>query len=605
VANPTSFHVASRAPSADEFGISLQARLVQSARANSHRIAVIDPERELSYADLLGLSAQLATHIVAQPGIAPPRVALLFDQDARYVVALVAVLRAGCTYVPLDPRRGHDWNADVLRRTGCELVLSSREHAGMAGEFELPVEIVDLAEIALHDTGICVQSAPDSIACIYSTSGTTGEPKAVCDVHRNLLHNSWRYAHSLEASPDDRMSLIQAPIFSGTQSTIFMGLLSGAALCCFDVAARGLRHLPDWLVGSRVTMFHSVPSIFRTLARPGLRYDDIRLVRIEGDQATHEDVRVLRAHFHDDCVMVNGLGATECGLVRQYFVTRDTAVVPGNLPLGRPVPDMEVAVLDDRGQPCAPKQAGEVVVTSRYLAAGYLGDDARTKARFRDGAGRRRSYHTGDVGYLDDDGLLWLHGRSDRLVKIHGITVSLDAIEGELTQLSNIDRALVASHADADANAILVAYLMCKPSARPPLEDMRRAIAERLSPEQRPARIMWLEELPVTIDGKVDRSALPAPTGERPDMATRYVAPRSGTERTLAQIWQRILGIAPIGVHDDLIALGCDSIAIVQCANRVRSAMRAELRVAAFFDQPTIEAIARTLEDDLETATRK
>lgn len=584
---------------------SLQSIITESFQANFDRLAVMDPKIRLSYSDLAGHSAKTAEQIVEVTQGAPARVALMFSQDASYIVALIATLRAGCTFVPLDPRRGLGWNQDVVTRTACTLLLCSEMYAEFANGLGVPTQVVRLPKFAPLDDGMCISRASDDVACIYSTSGTTGSPKAVCDLHRNITHNAWRYSHSLSTTPDDRLSLIQAPIFSGTQSTIFMGLITGSTLCCFDVTSLNLGGLSSWLRDSRVTMFHSVPSIFRTLAIDDVVYDDIRLVRIEGDRATHEDVQVLRSHFRKDCVMVNGLGATECGIVRQYFINPDTIVGDGDLPVGCSVPDMDVTIIDESGALCAPGQSGEILITSKYLAQGYLDDERNTRAKFGDNDDGLRSYKAGDIGHIDKDGLLWIRGRDSRQVKIKGETVDLNEIELALKRLPIISGVLVDAHTDDHDITSIAAYLVPKDEQKPTLETMRLAITETLDSHLRPTHLIWLDRLPLSIDGKVDRKSLPRPTGVRPDMETRYVAPRSEIERALADIWQSILGIEPVGVFDDVMMLGCDSLSIVHFANRVKTILGVSINIASVFRRPTIAEIAGSIENELETSSEE
>jgi acyl-coenzyme A synthetase/AMP-(fatty) acid ligase/aryl carrier-like protein len=307
----------------------------------------------------------------------------------------------------------------------------------------------------------------------------------------------------------------------------------------------------------------------------------------------------LREHFAPDCQLVNGLGATECGLVRQFFVNAQTTVAAGDLPLGHAVADMEVSILDDAGQPVGPGTPGEVAVTSHYLAAGYLGRPDLTAAKFKTLPDGRRRYLTGDVGSLDAAGCLRLSGRRDHQIKVNGVTVSLADIEAALIDLPYVAHGLMAQRFERSERGVLVAYLVPlgdeQTQPRPGLQQVREHLSARLPAHLLPAAVVWLDELPVSIDGKVDRAALPAVTQERPDLEHAFVPPGTRIERTLARIWQQVLGLAPIGLHDDLLMLGSDSISLVQAANMIRSELGAEVDVAAFFAEPTIEAMALSI----------
>ena len=348
-------------------------------------------------------------------------------------------------------------------------------------------------------------------------------------------------------------------------------------------------------------MFHSVPSIFRTLERDGNNYRSIRLVRLEGDQPTDRDVQVFRNSFNKDCKLVVGLGATECGLIRQHFINFDDGVVPGPLPMGKAVRDMDVSIRDGAGAPLPTGCNGDVWVTSQYLAEGYLDDEERTQDRFPISPDGVRSYRTGDLGSMDEDGLLWLHGRNDRQVKIRGETINLSDIETALSKLPFVAQALASTMTDEHGEVFLTAHLLADDDERRSIESVRAAMANLLPEYLVPSRVAWLDQLPLTQDGKLDRNALSAVTS-RPEMDTPYIAPRTETERAVADIWQDILGVSPLGVFDDLFSFGIDSLKIVRFADFARRRLHTRIRLASLYEKPTVadiaEMIASSQEDD-------
>ena len=192
--------------------------------------------------------------------------------------------------------------------------------------------VVDETE---HGRNPGIKSSPEDVAYVFFTSGSTGKPKGVYDSHRNVLHNVLRYTNTLRISPADRLSLVQSPAFSGTVSTLFSALTNGASVFPFCLRERGIRAMGRWLLDQHLTIYHSVPSIFRSMVdvEPG-PFTDVRVIRLEGDRATWHDVSLSRRHFADECVLVNGLGLTEAGLVRQFFVDRGTTIEEGVLPVG-------------------------------------------------------------------------------------------------------------------------------------------------------------------------------------------------------------------------------------------------------------------------------
>ena len=276
--------------------------------------------------------------------------------------------------------------------------------------------------------------SPDAAACIYYTSGSTGEPKGVLDTHRNVLHNVMRYTNSLGIGADDRLTLLQGPAFSGAVSSLFGALLNGAAVFPFDVPREGADRIAPWLARHGLTMYHSVPALFRRVATAGQALSALRVVRLEGDLAVPQDVELFQTRCEPGTVLVNGLGATECGLVRQYVVDHETSLTGGTVPIGYPVEDMEVLLLDPEGQPAAAGEVGEIVVRSLYLAAGYWDRPDLTDVAFRPSPGGRglRLYRTGDMGRMAADACLEHLGRRDQQVKIRGERVDVESIQAAL-----------------------------------------------------------------------------------------------------------------------------------------------------------------------------
>ncbi len=559
--------------------------------------AITDPEHTFNYRQLDAASNAIARSL-RESGVRPgDRTALLFDQSAWLAAAILGVLKAGGAYVPLDPQRTPDWSRSMLGHAGCERILYAPRHREFAGSLvpngpmALPVD-----SRWTEYSGPVVDAAidPDSTACIYFTSGSSGRPKGVCDSHRNVLHNVLRYTNSLHIAAHDCLSLIQSPVFSGTMSSLFGALLNGASLASFDAQRWGLDGLADWIRMQNVTIFHSVPAIFRKLTRGEARYPRVRLIRLEGDQSTGKDFRLFCRHFPDDSILVNGLGSTECGLVRQYFMDKKSPEPVGVIPLGWPVADMEVLIVNEAGDEIPPGQIGEIAVRSRYLAQGYLNQAELTRERFRESGdlSGARIYRTGDLGALGGDGCLEHRGRKDEQHKIAGQHVDLAAVEAALEEIPGIRDAVAHTRADGSRGPYLAAYLVASGPKRPSLESVTERLAESLPPAMVPARMVWLEAIPLSADGKVDRRSLPEPAAKRPALETPFAAPRDTCEMQLARLWEELLGIRPVGIRDGFFHLGGDSLLAMALADRIQRNFGVSIGIAAIFELPTVEQMA-------------
>ena len=571
----------------DEIERSLCARFAAQVAAHHSCLAVRDSERSLTYGELDRWANAIARAVLDESGDRLEPVALMFAQGATSIAAILGVLKSGRAYVSLDPADPRA--AQVVESLNAALVLTDAEHreAAFAVARDRPVMVFDGIGSA-DDPGI--EQPADALAYVYFTSGSTGRPKGVCDSHRNVLHNVLRYTNTLGIAPTDRVSLIQSPSFSGTVSTLFGALLNGAAVFPFRLDRRGVRGLARWIRDEHVTIYHSVPAIFRALlGSDGGRFPDVRLVRLEGDRATSLDVELHRLHFESDSILVNGLGLTETGLVRQFVVARETAVEQGVLPVGYGVRDMDVLIVDDHADEIPHGVHGEIAVRSRYLALGYWDDPELTSERFLQ-SGEARTYLTGDLGRIRDDGCLEYLGRRDGGLKILGNRVEPAEVEAELVRLPGVKEAAVTSQEGRRGEGRLVAFLVGDDGHAPSASDVRTALEQRLPSYMVPSTVCVIDELPLGASGKVDRRALPdvpIHTGAR--LAT------SDIERLVARVWEDVLDVRPIGRDDGFFELGGDSLAAAEIVGCLENETGTSLPVSVFAGFPTVAGLADAL----------
>ncbi len=532
------------------------------------------------------------------PGNEP--VVLLLPQAICQVAAVLGALKAGKIYVPLDPTHPAPRLADAIGDSGARLVLTTAEHAplarAVAGEAALLLAEALDGNDADAAPGLLV--APEASAYIFYTSGSTGRPKGVLDTHRNVLHNVRRYTHTLHLAADDRLTLLQGPAFSGAVSSLFGALLNGAACFPIDVAREGPDRVPAWLAAEGITVYHSVPALFRQVAPHGAALPALRLVRLEGDGASRRDLELFQRHFARDCVLVNGLGATECGLVRQFFFTPAHPLPEGVVPIGEAVEDMEIALVGEDGRPVPSGTVGEITVRSRYLAAGYWRRPELTAERFQE-AGTEpglRVYRTGDAGRLRANGVLEHLGRLDGLAKVRGQRVEVAEVETAMLTLPGVAEAAVTVREDMPGESRLVAYLV--PGAASLAHDQRACagtLAGLLPDYMVPSAFVTLSRLPLSDNRKVDRRALPSPGAARPALDTPVVPPRTGDETTLAGLWRVALRLEEIGVEDDFFDLGGDSLLAATMLARVLDVFRVEIALSDFVARPTVAALAKRI----------
>ena len=576
---------------------SIPERFARQVARHAGRLAVQCGEHRLSYGELACASDRFAARLLEErpPGAEP--IALLLGQSVAMVVAILGVLKAGKLYVPLDPAAPAAELDRQLDHSQAKLLVAEAATAAIATHHATAERLVLVCDLEADDelAHVEVEIGPDDHAYIFYTSGTTGAAKGVVDSHRNVLHNVMRYTNTLRIGPDDRLTLLQAPHFSGAVSSLFGALLNGAAVFPLDLQRQSIGQIARAIAEHEITIYHSVPAIFEQVARTGLRFPALRLIRLEGDQATRRHVELFKQAFGRSCTLVNGLGATETGLTRQLFVDHDTTIEGHALPLGYATPDMETRILDEAGREVTNDEIGEVAIESRYLAVGYWRDPARTAAAFTPVGDGRRRYRTGDLGRLRADGCLEYLGRRDLRTKLHGRWLDVDAIEAALQALDGVDDAVVEAREVGGGSVQLVAYVVPAEGVAPTPGSLRRSLAERLPAEAIPARFVVLAALPLNANFKVDRAALPPPDPARPALDTPFAAPRDPIELELAAIWCEVLGLERVGIHDPFFELGGDSLAALRVVHLIEERIEAGLPVSALLEAATIALMAERL----------
>jgi amino acid adenylation domain-containing protein len=587
---------------------SITQRFEQQVQQRPEKAAVKFQDRWVAYDELNQTANRLARVLPRSYSGQLMPVAILVDQGITLIVAILAVLKAGLIYAPVDRRQPEALLAKTLvDLEPCAILTDGRnvDTVEALSHDSYPVINAEADRSNLCGDNLDLPISPDAAAYVFYTSGSTGEPKGVLDSHRNVLHNVMRYTNSLGFSPEDRMSLVQHSSFSGTVSTIFGALLNGAAVFPFDLDRDGLAAIAAWAQRERITIFHSVPSIFRQLAADYEPFPELRLIRLEGDKATAQDIKIFQKTFADSCILVNGLGVTECGLLRQIFIDKRTSLAGHVVPVGYQVEDMEVQVIDESGDEVPAGKIGEVVVRSPYLALGYWRKPELTAEKFdRDRSGVC-TYRTGDLGAMSLDGCLDHLGRKDLRTKIGGNNVDMANLEHVILAFEAVEDALVQPYIDRAGEQHLGVYLVPKAGAKPTISDVREFLETRIPSHMIPTSYVFLTQLPLTRDGKVDLHGLPALIGVRPFLRTQYVAPETPVESFLGDLWAEVLEleVRHIGVLDSFFDLGGESIRATKVVARLASRLGMVINVSVLFEHRTIRTLSQYLDGSSASGT--
>ncbi|MGH7830378.1 MAG: non-ribosomal peptide synthetase, partial [Candidatus Binatia bacterium] len=412
----------------------------------------------------------------------------------------------------------------------------------------------------------------------------------------NILHGTMRRTNAFRICTEDRMTLLSSGTHQAVMN-IFSALLNGAGLCPFNVKEEGATQLVNWLIREKITIYHSSTSLFRQLVSTLTGKEDlskIRLVRSASETVTEGEVESYRKHFSPDCLFTNGLGTTETGTSVMYFIDKDSPIATETVPVGYPLQDMEILLLDDHGREVGFNRVGEIAVRSRYLSPGYWREPDLTRAKFLpdpEGA-NKRIYLTGDLGRMSEDGCLEHLGRKDFQVKVRGYRIETADVEAKLLAHPGIKQTAVLGQQKRSDDTQLVAYFVPATKPGPSVSELRRFLREKLPDYMVPAAFVMLDEIPLTPNGKIDRRALPPSGHVRPKLDVPFVAPRTPVEEVLARIWTEVLGLDQAGIHDNFLDLGGHSLMATQIILRVMEAFQIELPLQSLLEAPTVAKMA-------------
>jgi amino acid adenylation domain-containing protein len=592
-------------------------------------IAVKTDDRQFTFEQLNRRANQLA-HYLMKAGVGSEMlVGVSLDRNCDLMVALLAVLKTGAAYVPLDPSYPEPRLSFMLRDAGLKTVLTEERWSNrLAGEIRticLDRDWQDIGECEETNPGVPMSS--NAVAYVIYTSGSTGRPKGVLGLHRGAVN---RFAWMWNKYPfaDGEVACAKTPLsFVDSVWELFGPLLAGIPIVLIpNETTRDPESLGAALARNRVTRLVLVPSLLRAMleAEPHLqnRLPLLKYWVSSGEALSTDLVKRFRESVPAG-ILINLYGSSE---VSADVTCYDTREMPpeGPVPIGRPIANTQAYILDANLQPVSIGIPGELCVSGDGLARGYLNNPEQTAAKFIPHPfgrnGQDKLYRTGDLARYRPDGNIELLGRVDNQVKIRGFRIEPEEIESLLKQHSSVAQAVVVARSEASGNPRLIAYIVpnrcdqvspsrpdqsvatdlnqaCKADAALTLAPrLRRYLQERLPDHMVPAAFLTLDSLPLLPNGKTDRNALPAPQTARPSLAQEYVEPRTAAERKIHEAWQEVLQVDRIGVHDNFFDLGGHSLLLVTVQNKLAKAFNREILSVDLYRYPTISSLAERLD---------
>ena len=526
-------------------------------------------------------------------------IAVLLEQGTSLIATIFGIWKAGKIYVSLDPSFPHARNIYNLEDSQAGLIVTNDRNLSSSKELTQNIrQLINFDEIdpGLSTENLGLSLSADTLAYIFYTSGSTGQPKGVVQNHRNSLHNIMIRTNEFHVSMHDRLTLFA----SGTGQAIkniLVALANGAALYPLEVKAEEVSGLADWLIHEEITIYLSASPLFRhfvdTLSEEN-KFPKLRLIRLGSESVSRRDVALFKKLFSPNCLLVNGLSTTETGTIRKYFINNRTRITGSIVPVGYAVQDNEVLLLDEAGNEVEGNRIGEIAVKSRFLSPGYWRKQDLTDDAFVPDpeGGDERIYRTGDLGQMLPDDCLMHLGRKDFRVKIRGYSVELSEIDVALLDHPVIKEAVVVAQQEVSSSKQLVAYVVPAKRPVPNVSELRSFLKEKFPDYMIPSVFMMLDTLPLTPSGKVDRRALPAPGCGRPNLSNAFVPARTPLEEVLAGIWAEVLSLDQVGIHDNFFDLGGHSLAATRVVSRVIDRFKVDLPIKTLFDSPTVADMA-------------
>jgi amino acid adenylation domain-containing protein len=582
-----------------------EAQVAQTPEA----VAVVTDEESVIYADLNGRANQLAHHL-RQLGVRPDaKVAILLERSVEMMVGLLAILKAGGAYVPLDPAYPRERLGFMLDDCGATVLLTDSGLVQSLTECAATVVCIDTDNEAISQQSkenLGLSLSPENLAYVIYTSGSTGQPKGVQISHRSVNNHMLWMQSVFPLEPNDRV--LQKTVYSFDASVweLFLPLITGAQVFLAQPGGhQDSSYLAAAVADHEITVLQLVPSMLHVLLdEPQLsRWRSLKRLFCGGEVLPVE----LQQKFFErvDAELINLYGPTEVTIDTTYWICERRGTQNGVV-IGRPVANTQVYVLDEALRPVPMGVDGELFVSGDGLARGYHQRPELTAERFLPNPFSNepglRLYRTGDLVRYLPDAVVEFRGRADAQVKLRGMRIELGEIEAALREHPDVEECVAVLRGEG-TEAALVAYIVPVAEVGPGADELHSYLTARLPRHMLPSAFVMLEQLPLMVNGKVDRRALPDPSPEaRATSAASFVAPANELERTIAGIWSEVLGLEQVGTQDNFFDLGGHSLRLLQVHLKLRQALGRDVPLFELFQYPTVSTLAAHLHQgaDLE-----
>jgi amino acid adenylation domain-containing protein len=577
-------------------------------------VAVLFEDEQLTYRELNRRANQVAHHLRSLDVAPDSLVGICVERSLKMIVGLLGILKAGGAYVPLDPDYPSERLAYMLNDSQMPVLVTTEKLSAALPEHQARVVCLEKdwgINSADSDVAPVSSVTDENLAYVIYTSGSTGKPKGVAIAHRSLVNAylAWEDAYQLRSlcTSHLQMASFSFDVFSGD---VVRALCSGAKLViCPREWLLEPENLYELMLQERVDCADFVPAVLRNLIqyleRTKQDLSFMRLLIVGSDSWLVKEYQQFQRFCGAQTRLINAYGASEATIDSSYFESAAVSLSGDRLvPIGRPFANTQIYILDSHLQLVPVGFAGELYIGGAGVARSYLNQPKLTEQKFIPNPFSNepgdRLYKTGDLGRYLPDGTIEFLGRLDNQVKIRGFRIELGEIEAVLGQHPAVDETVVVVREDVPGNKRLVAYVVVNQTSAPTVSQLHQFLKQKLLEYMIPSAIVKLEALPLTPNGKVDRRALLALDTARPELQEAFIAPRDTLELQLAQIWEDVLNVRPIGVTDNFFTLGGHSLLAVRLIAQIQQQFEQNLPLATLFLAPTIEHLASTLRQPMD-----
>jgi amino acid adenylation domain-containing protein len=572
------------------------------------KIAVIFEDRSLTFKQVNEAANKLAKHLLTFSIQTGDIIGLAIDRSPEMVIALLAILKTGAAYVPLDPEYPKDRVEFMMEDSSAKILITSEKLKGHFVSTAQEVIIEDaISKLDNYDT-----DEPDTVvngndlAYVLYTSGSTGKPKGVQIKHHNLVN----FLLSMQKEPglnsEDNLLAVTTISFDIAGLELFLPLLTGTKLIITDtITAKDGRALIDLVTEHQITVMQATPYTWRVMLEAGWETRFPIKILCGGEALPKDLINKLNARCNE---LWNMYGPTETTVWSTVKLIRNDT----DITIGKPIDNTQVYIVDEQLNNLTDGTIGEIYIGGDGVAKGYLNRPELTAERFVDdifsGITGSKMYRTGDLGKIREDGEVVCLGRIDHQVKVRGYRIELEEIEQNLLKEDNVKQAVVIAREDAPGNPRLVAYVVVNEQIndnylKVQFDGWQHNLLAVLPEYMVPDDFVVMDTIPITPNGKIDRKALPKPDQSHIQRTGELVSPRTSNEKLVADIWQELMGLENIGIFDNFFELGGRSLVAVQIMARIEKETGKRLPLATLFEHSTVERLAARLETDTASIT--